>query len=42
MISETEQERYNRLSRPKILDITEKRRIKDLEELKKIWKRKRV
>ena len=36
MISETEQERYNRLSRPKILDINEKRRIKDLEELKKI------
>ena len=36
MISETEQERYNRLSRPKILDINEKRRLKDLEELKKI------
>ena len=33
---ETEEERYNRLSRPKILDINEKKRIKDLEELKKI------
>ena len=33
---ETEEERYNRLSRPKILDINEKKRQKDLEELKKI------
>ena len=35
-ISETEQERYNRLSRPKIFEINEKKRKKDLEELKKI------
>ena len=35
-ISETEQERYNRLSKPKILEINEKKRKKDFEELKKI------
>ena len=35
-ITETEQERYNRLSRPKIFEINEKKRKKDLEELKKI------
>ena len=35
-ILETEQERYNRLSKPKIFDINEKKRKKDLEELKKI------
>lgn len=34
--TETEEERYNRLSRPKIFDINEKKRKKDLEELKKI------
>ena len=33
---ETEEERYNRLSRPKIFDINEKKRKKDLEELAKI------
>jgi hypothetical protein len=33
---ETLEERYNRLSRPKILDINEKRRKNDLEELKKM------
>ena len=33
---ETEEERLNRLSRPKILDINEKKRKKDLEELKKM------
>jgi hypothetical protein len=35
---ETEEERLNRLSRPKILDINEKKRKKDLEELKKYMK----
>ena len=35
-ISETEQERYNRLSKPKIFEINEKKRKKDLDELKKI------
>ena len=34
--TETEEERYNRLSRPKIFEINEKKRKKDLEELKKI------
>ena len=36
ILNETEQERYNRLSRPKILDINEKKKKRDLEELKKI------
>ena len=36
ILTETEQERYNRLSRPKILDLNEKKRKRDLEELKKI------
>ena len=36
IISETEQERFNRLSRPKIFEINEKRKKKDLDELKKI------
>ena len=36
LITETEQERYIRLSRPKIFDLNEKRRKKDLAELKKI------
>ena len=35
-LTETEQERYNRLSRPKIFDLNEKKRKRDLEELKKI------
>ena len=35
-ISETDQERYNRLSKPKIFEINEKKRKKDLDELKKI------
>ena len=34
-ISETEQERYNRLSKPKIFEINETKRKKDLEDLKK-------
>ena len=33
---ETEEERFNRLSRPKTLEIIKKKRKKDLEELKKI------
>ena len=36
ILNETEQERYNRLSRPKIFDINEKKKKRDLEELKKI------
>ena len=36
ILNETEQERYNRLSRPKIIDINEKKKKRDLEELKKI------
>ena len=36
VLTETEQERYNRLSRPKIFDLNEKKRKRDLEELKKI------
>ena len=36
IINETEQERYNRLSRPKIFDINEKKKKRDLEELKKM------
>ena len=36
LITETEQERYIRLSRPKIFDLNEKRRKKDLAELKKL------
>ena len=39
---ETEEERLNRLSRPKILDINEKKRKKDLEELKKIYENNKV
>ena len=39
---ETEEERYNRLSRPRILDINEKKRIKDLEELKKISENNKI
>ena len=36
ILNETEQERYNRLSRPKIFDINDKKKKRDLEELKKI------
>ena len=39
---ETEEERYNRLSRPKILDINEKKRIKNLEELKRLSENNKV
>ena len=39
---ETEEERYNRLSRPRILEINEKKRIKDLEELKKISENNKI
>lgn len=42
IVPETEEERYKRLSRPKILDINEKKRIKNLEELKRISENNKV
>ena len=42
MAPETEEERYNRLSRPRIIDINEKKRIKNLEELKRLSENNKV